>query len=229
MPIYAPAPAFARRGGHPNAMLVLVGAHVAVIAAVMSAKMDLPTRIFDPPIVIEPIAIPEPTLPVEPPPPAADPRPSKPVIDQVPPLVPVPHTEPQVERTPVPPPPIPIPGGGALGAGTQPPPPLPPPPPQPRVDPVRTGPRFLTPAHLIEPPYPASKLRDEEEAALRLRLSIDQRGRVVAVEPVGSVDRIFFQAARRHVLANWRYRPAMEGGKPVASSTVMTLRFTLKD
>jgi protein TonB len=120
---------------------------------------------------------------------------------------------------------VPAPG---IGAGTQ---PLPPfaPQPTPRADPVRSGPRSLTPAHLVEPPYPPSKLLAEEEAALRLKLSIDQRGRVVAVDPVGSVDRTFFQAARRHILANWRYRPATEDGRAIASSTVITLRFTLED
>ena len=36
---------------------------------------------------------------------------------------------------------------------------------------------------------------------LRLRLTIDARGRVVAVEPVGRADRAFLAAARRHLLA----------------------------
>jgi hypothetical protein len=67
----------------------------------------------------------------------------------------------------------------------------------------------------------------EQETVLRLRLSIDQRGRVVAVEPVGRADPTFLAAARRHILRAWRYKPAMEGDKAVAATTVVTLKFEL--
>ena len=226
MPVYAPAPQFAGRGGHPNAMLVIVGAHVALIAAVMSAKMDLPASILKDPVVVEMIPAPKPPPPVEPPPePRRQPQPRDSFIERMEPLVPVPLPDATpLDRSPVPPP-LPNPGE-LIGPGTQ---PLPLPPAQPRADPVRTGPRFLTPAHMVEPPYPPAKLRAEEEAALRLKLSIDRHGRVIAVEAVGGADRIFLDAARRHILANWRYRPATEEGKAVASSTVITLRFTLDD
>ena len=90
------------------------------------------------------------------------------------------------------------------------------------------GPRFATPSGLIEPPYPDDKRRAEEEATLRLKLTINERGRVVAVEPLGRADRSFLDAARRHLLAHWRYKPATEDGKAVASSTVITLTFRLE-
>jgi protein TonB len=99
--------------------------------------------------------------------------------------------------------------------------PLPPPP-------VKTSARLMTSGADLRPPYPASKIASGEEALLRLRLSIDERGRVVAVEPVGSADRAFLEAARRHLLARWRYKPASEGGRSVATSTVITLRFQLE-
>jgi protein TonB len=94
---------------------------------------------------------------------------------------------------------------------------------------TRTGPRFATPASALRPPYPQSKVAREEEAALKLRLTIDERGRVTAVEPVGTADPVFLEAARRHLLAKWRYKPATEGGRAVSSSTVITLRFELED
>jgi protein TonB len=62
---------------------------------------------------------------------------------------------------------------------------------------------------------------------LRLRLTIDERGRVVAVEPVGKSDRVFLEAARRYLVAHWRYRPASEDGRAVATSIVIALRFQL--
>ena len=93
--------------------------------------------------------------------------------------------------------------------------------------PVRVGPRFATPADAVRPPYPPSKIASDEEAVLKLKLSIDPRGRVVAVEPVGRADPAFLAAARRHLLAHWRYKPATEDGRAIASSTVITLRFQL--
>ena len=67
----------------------------------------------------------------------------------------------------------------------------------------------------------------EEEAVLRLKLTIDERGRVIAVEPLGRADRAFLDSARRHLIAHWRYRPATEDGRAVSSSAVITLRFQL--
>jgi len=61
-----------------------------------------------------------------------------------------------------------------------------------------------------------------------LRLSIDERGRVVDVEPVGRADREFVEAARRHLMARWHYTPATDDGRAVASSLTITLRFMLE-
>ena len=70
-------------------------------------------------------------------------------------------------------------------------------------------------------------LQSGSEASLRLRLGIDERGRVVSVEPVGRADPTFLAAARRHILRVWRYQPAMEGAKAVPSTTTITLKFEL--
>jgi protein TonB len=50
---------------------------------------------------------------------------------------------------------------------------------------------------------------------------------VTGVEAVGPADPVFLAAARRHLLAHWRYRPATEDGRAVATSTLVTLRFEL--
>jgi protein TonB len=97
----------------------------------------------------------------------------------------------------------------------------------PTPTPVRTAARLLTSSADLKPPYPPSKLLTEEEADLRLKLTIDANGRVVAVEPVGRADPTFLAAARRHLLARWRFSPASEDGRPVVSTTVITLRFRL--
>ena len=200
----------------PHAMLVIIVAHVALIALVMSAKMDLPIRVFGPPTVVTPIPLPPPPPEV---PPQGEPAPTE-NIRPVPTPLPLPLPDDPILTDPSP---IPVPGGN-VGTGMNPGPstdPLPAP------DPVRVGPRFATPARLVRPPYPPSKISSEEEAVLKLRLKIDATGRVVSVEPVGHADRAFLDAARRHIVAKWRYKPASEDGQPIASLTVITLKFEL--
>ncbi|MGI8611208.1 MAG: energy transducer TonB [Sphingomicrobium sp.] len=204
----------AQRHSAPHVMLAIIAGHVALIAAVMSAKMDLPDRIRK---ATEVTLIPMPPPP-PPEPPQARPVPSQPSITRVPVIVPVPQPHPLD-----PPVMLPVPNPGPIG---------PTPVPQPRLDPVprdpvRVGPRFATSAAAVRPPYPAAKIHSDEEAVLKLQLSIDPRGRVVAVEPVGRADPAFLAAARRHLLAHWRYKPATVDGRAIASSTTITLRFEL--
>ena len=220
MPVYASTHSFAEHRRHPKALLLIVGGHAVLVAAVMTAKMEMPMRIFDPPIVIEPIDIPKPP----PPEPARPVKVEKPVqpptsqLDQPTPIREIPISNGPVTSVNLPSLPTP----GPIGTGTE------PMPTKPILDPVRVAPVFSTPDHLLRPPYPADKQRLEEEGTLKLRLTIDERGRVVAVEPAGPVDRSFFESARRHLLAKWRYKPATLDGRPVASSTVITLRFELE-
>jgi protein TonB len=215
MTVYAPVPAYADRKRHPRAFILIIAGHAALIAAVMTAKMDLPLPFVPTPTTIA--LIPEPKALPENPPPAPKQEPRSSAIDQMPSVVPLPQPSlPAIDKTP-----LPLPYSGPIVG------------PVPGVDstpnpaPARTGPRFATPDSLLKPPYPQIKLRLEEEAVLRLKLSIDDRGRVTAVEPVGRADATFLAAARRHMIAHWRYEPATEGGRPVASATVITLRFQL--
>ena len=207
----------AERHSAPHVMLAIMVGHIALIAAVMSAKMDLPERIRDI-TEVELIPVP-PEPPRQVPPPKERPKPSESRIDRVPSIVPVP--QPRADQLD----PTPIPSLPSLPAVR------PTPNPEPRIAPVpapvRIGPRFATPPNAVRPPYPASKIASEQEAVLKLRLSIDPRGRVVAVEPVGRADPAFLTAARRHLLAHWRYKPATEDGRAIASSTTITLRFEL--
>ncbi len=222
MSVYA-SPSVVQGGRHPRALLLIVGAHAVLIGAVMTARMAIPIIDRDPPLVFHPVPIP-PDPPPIPEPPNKDPQPRKdPAIsklDQPPPIL----RTPTDDRPTVDNPPIPIPDRGPV-IGTNP-DPVPIPKPIPAV--VRTGPRFITPDWALRPPYPADKQRLEEEATLKLRLTIDGRGRVIDVEPVGPADPSFLRAAQKHLMASWRYKPATEDGRPVTSSTVITLRFELE-
>ena len=208
-------PVVGRAPSSPAAMLLIISAHVALIAAVMSAKMEFqPRHPPAPPLIHIPI-------PPPPPPPGAanrvqHPQP-RPISDPNP-TMPLPHPQP----VPLGPGPTVDPGPvlGSGGASSIPQFPF-----QPIA--VRHDPRLLTPADELKPPYPEAKLLSEEEATLRLRLTIDETGRVTAVEPIGAADRVFLDAARRYLIAHWRYQPATEDGRPVASSVVINLRFQL--
>lgn len=209
-------PVAGSRSQSPNSMLAIVALHVAAVAVLMSARMELPTFSPEPPLVIEtikPQPIPEPDV--------ATPRPPAPFPDRtftaLDPLVPLPSDP---VTPPVPDPvPQPFPGlpGAGSGGGTV-------------AQPIAATPAvLLTGAAELKPPYPPSKLAGGEEATLKLRLTIDAAGRVTAVEPIGRADRTFLTAARRHILAHWRYRPATSDGRGVETSLVINLRFQLDD
>jgi protein TonB len=207
------APRRERRRLQPSALAIILGIHAAGILAIMSAKMDvMPKR--EPPIIVDSLPLPPEPKPVEPEPKVARPT-DPPIFVPTPFIQPPPLTDqPQVEPQPQPADPGPL-----LGTPAD---------PAPRTQPVvRTGPRFATPDAQVRPPYPEAKRELEQEATLRLKLSIDANGRVVAVEPVGRADPAFLAAARRHILKAWRYQPAMEGERAIASSTVVTLKFEL--
>jgi len=217
---YAANPHPARRAGSPGSLALILAGHAVLIGTVLTAKMDLtgPPQ-SKPPIVIN---IPEPkppakTKPVE----QSQPDPQQSFIERRAPIIDMdrPIISAQLDPGPT------IEDIGAV-IGTGPTTiPLDPP----KAVPVRIAARFVTPNSAVKPPYPLDKRRAEEEATLRLKLSIDVRGRVTAVEPVGPADASFLEAARRHILRAWRYKPAMEDGLAIPSSTVINLSFRLED
>ena len=212
------APARDQQKVRPTTLALIVGVHVAVIALAMAAKMEV-DRYTDPPIkvidVFKELPPPDPIKPV----PKSEPSNLVSQIDTTDPIIkteiPISfQTETPDERAPI----------GPI-AGTEPVNPYVPPLDLPPI--VRTKAVLKTAAADLRPPYPDSKRLTDQEATLRLKLSIDDKGRVVAVQPVGDIDRAFLEAARRHILRYWRYAPATEGGKAVYSSTTVTLQFEL--
>lgn len=210
----------AGRRPSPNVMLFILAVHIAAIAALMSAKMDVRRITREPPTIRVALD------PVKPKP--IDTKSSKPTPQTTKNWVS--HPVPQVDTHPAKPIPFDL-GGtttdpGSVGPTTIP-EPLPPLPiPQPPL-PVRLDPQLLTPATQLRPPYPASKLASEEEADLHLRLSIGVDGHVTAVEPIGRADPVFLDAARRYLIAHWRYRPASVDGRAIATVMTITLSFRL--
>ena len=216
-----------RRRLSPATLSLIVGGHAVAIAFLVTAKMEVNPFVPTPPIMIDPIELPEPP-PLPEPKPQPDTRtpteqqPS--VITPTPPLYPPLPDNPVVDAGPITTDVVPdvrpiI--DAPLGPKADPLPPI--------KEPVKVAARLATPTDLLRPPYPDSKLRTEEEAVLKLRLGIDERGRVVSVDPVGRADPEFLQAARKHLIRHWRYRPATEDGRAIASTIVITLRFEMRD
>ena len=211
-----------------SALGLIIGGHAIALALLITARMDvIPLK---PPVETDTYNVPLPPPPEQPKPqPRAQtdlalPPPPDSNIDRPPARVPVPQPGPMFDSGPAlnsAAPDI----GPALGSNLLPSPPLP----APKAEVVRVAARPLTPTDLLRPPYPESKQRTEEEALLRLRLSIDARGRVTAVDPLGAADPAFLAAARSHLIRHWRYRPASEDGTAVATSLVITLRFELEE
>ena len=215
---YASPSPVAARGFSPTSIALILGGHAALLALVVSAKTELiPRTIFDPIKVIT-IADPAP-----PPPPGEPHRTTSPARHET-----TSHAVPVHEIVMLndlgDPGPIkldtgPYPGGGETILE---------PPPKPHV--VLHRPAVLaTPESQLRPPYPLSKQRLGEEASLALRLTIAPDGRVTAADPVGRVDPEFLAAARRHILAHWRYRPATDDGSAVGSLIIVTLSFRLDE
>jgi protein TonB len=201
-------------------LTIIVLGHAVLLAAILTARPDLIVDGRTPPTKIYNVDVPPPPMPVPPNPTVETPPSPQPSFMPVPPAIV--DMVPTVPIVPFDPGPVLPPGGSIAGSG----PGAMPIDPPPRL-PVRIATRLLTSGEALKPPYPNSKLRLEQEATLRLRLSIDAGGRVIAVDPVGAADPEFLAAARRHIIRSWRYKPAREDGVPVATTTVVTLAFRL--
>lgn len=216
----ANAPQTAGRAGSPKALVLIVAGHAALLTAVMTAKLDIGRIIpADPTILID--------IPADPPPPPPTPtvehRTTEPATQ--PSFIDTRSAIADMDTTGL------FDHGAAIediatviGTDVK----------LPQLDPpihepVMVAARLAIADSALKPPYPLDKRRLGEEASLRLRLTIDTRGRVTAVEPIGKADPSFLEAARRHILRVWRYKPATEDGIAVGSSTVISLAFRLEE
>ena len=99
------------------------------------------------------------------------------------------------------------------------------------VPPARaeTGARGIMNTH-TRPPYPPISVRLSEEGMVTLTISISETGAVTdAVLVKSSGYPRLDEAALAWVKTHWRYRPAIAGGRPVASTATAQVKFELKD
>ena len=78
------------------------------------------------------------------------------------------------------------------------------------------------------PPYPRDALRAGLQGTVMLRVLVDVDGHPLEVEVEhSSGHRELDLAARRHVLRNWTFRPAMMAGQPVQAVGLVPIEYSL--
>jgi protein TonB len=224
-----------------TSLLVFV---VVGIGLVVLAKQQTSEAKEDPPIDVTFRGAPEASKPEPPPPPPPPPpkthapRPKKP--GKVAPLQPqvIPETRPD-EAEPT--------GhfdataaqeeygdglGGAAPVAAAPPPPPPPPPPVreeripdpiSEIDPGVVAPRAR--GENVMPVYPESARKKGVEAEVILKIKIDARGDVIAVDVVHGAEP--FASAAKAAVERWKYTPAVVDGKPSAFVKLVKIPFRL--
>ncbi|MBN8831449.1 MAG: TonB family protein [Sphingomonadales bacterium] len=207
-----------RSPGAFAAAAVLNGGAIALLIAIPAAIV---TPAGDPPLRIRFIDLAPPPPPVNDPPttepskvdvPKATPRPADPVPTAADSIVDLTRDLP-FTGTVTPPS---FPGAGDV---------LPPVRPEPVTVRARPDPRF---ADAFRPDYPPAMRRDGLEGNVTVRVTIDARGRVTAIELVSASNPIFFEETRRQALRSWRFVPATRDGVAIESSQTMTVRFQLE-
>lgn len=88
-------------------------------------------------------------------------------------------------------------------------------------------PRAIGSTHTV-PPYPPLAMRLGFQGSVRLQISVDEHGKVIAaVVEVSSGHPGLDAAAVSWVEKQWRYEPAMRNGLPIAASTSAVVTFRL--
>lgn len=81
---------------------------------------------------------------------------------------------------------------------------------------------------IFDPPYPRRAKEDGIEAAVELRLLVDERGRVEKIEVLGAPPGYGFDAALKAASQQWKFKPAHLGGVPVPQWVRMPYSFHLE-
>lgn len=97
-----------------------------------------------------------------------------------------------------------------------------------------TGPETLTGQLELQcperhpPRYPPSSRRAREQGEVRMKVEIDELGRIESVSIVESSGSPRLDDAARTAIQSWRCQPAERGGKPVRAVALQTMAFVLE-
>lgn len=240
-PIPVPVAALAKPIAPPQMAAPIVHPDTPPPEAAPAARPEPPPPVAAAPKPIAPpAAAPKPVVQTPPPVAAAAPRPSAPppASTAAPkPIAPPPVAASQPIVQPQTPPPIVTAPATPPPAATPPPlpapspQPLPQPLPQPGVAAAVPPPTRLEPiagTHTA-PPYPAASTGLGETGTTQIRLAISALGAVAEcrIAKSSGSDRLD-AAACNHVQQYWRWKPATQGGQPVAAITTVTIVWNLR-
>ena len=78
------------------------------------------------------------------------------------------------------------------------------------------------------PRYPPQAKQQREQGEVRLRVELDESGRIDHVTVVSSSGSARLDEAARAAIESWRCRPAERGGRPVRAVALQSLAFVIK-
>lgn len=215
-----PAVAGSWNGKRPNPARItafsgVIALHVAALVLLM---LPMPSHVPAPApdeFVVLPNVFERRPRPVVPPPPPRDPPRNVPrTVTRT--VAPTPPQPPVViaEGNEVAPPPGPVVDSTPLG---------------PVVEPGPVAVERLEYASAPPPPYPVDAARRRIEGTVVLRVLVDVDGRPLDVlVHASSGHRALDDAARKFVLAKWRFRPAMQGDVAVQAVGIVPIRFSMR-
>lgn len=87
----------------------------------------------------------------------------------------------------------------------------------------------LVPISRKPPVYPGEARRKEIEGAVRVRIVVDERGRVESAQIVWAKPEGVFEKNALACAKEWRFQPPRKNGKPVKARAESTLRFNLEE
>jgi periplasmic protein TonB len=90
----------------------------------------------------------------------------------------------------------------------------------------RLDPRY---ASALQPDYPGSMIRAEQEGSVSVRVLIGTDGKVKQVEVMSAASEDFAEATKRQALKKWRFIPGTSDGEPTESWRTMTVRFEIPE
>lgn len=85
----------------------------------------------------------------------------------------------------------------------------------------------LTPIVRIPPTYPMQARRLKTEGWVKLEFTVQEDGSVVDIKVRDAKPAGTFDQAAMAAIGQWKFRPAMENGKPIRKRAMQTLKFEL--
>ena len=77
----------------------------------------------------------------------------------------------------------------------------------------------------VQPDYPAIARGARQEGAVPVEVSINEKGDVVSARAVAGP--VLLRSAAESAARQWKFKPSMRDGKPLATATTITFRFKL--